>query len=288
MDPAGVLINSLSHEHGSVVRCKRELDTSDGIIATKLLTHRADCDMENNRQLDVLSGEKMSYCAIDEGVGSLLEPLRKTCPVSMRPLESSSYQLAAALGMPLPGCCSVFAVMTQEVPAAVHCPAGLGAAGAEGGRPGDAGPDDSCEPRARQWSAGSGEEFQRSAENARCDVHDRRRGGHPHLLDTQNRKQPRGRWPWNNGLGKKRFGRVQGVRGQKRLQHAVARQSEAQLSMMAVVLWAMPAVLEAHDSTQPSLARRRLSAGTEPHRREGCSPVGAWFWRSRAGQGQQS
>lgn len=58
---------------------------SDGIEATKLLTHRVDCDQQNTLRLEALQGETVGYVAVDEGFGSLLEQLRNICPVRFRP-----------------------------------------------------------------------------------------------------------------------------------------------------------------------------------------------------------
>jgi hypothetical protein len=64
-------------------RCQRDLDDSDGIIATKLQTHRADCEEQNKAELDALPGESVSYTAQDDGLGTLMEQLSVSCPVRL-------------------------------------------------------------------------------------------------------------------------------------------------------------------------------------------------------------
>lgn len=62
-------------------RCSGELDTSDGIVATKLQTHRADCEEQNQRELERLPGESVSYLAMDDGLGNMMDQLSGSCPV---------------------------------------------------------------------------------------------------------------------------------------------------------------------------------------------------------------
>mmetsp|Transcript_45478 Transcript_45478/g.116363 ORF Transcript_45478/g.116363 Transcript_45478/m.116363 type:complete len:587 (-) Transcript_45478:404-2164(-) len=65
-------------------RCSGELDTSDGIVATKLQTHRADCEEQNQRELERLPGESVSYLAMDDGLGNMMDQLSGSCPAKSR------------------------------------------------------------------------------------------------------------------------------------------------------------------------------------------------------------
>lgn len=59
----------------------RRLATADGIVATRLFTHKADCATLNEEQLNALSGEKVTFRASDTGRDdAALSQLRASCP----------------------------------------------------------------------------------------------------------------------------------------------------------------------------------------------------------------
>ncbi|KAK9823557.1 hypothetical protein WJX72_003730 [[Myrmecia] bisecta] len=58
-------------------RCSRELDTSDGILPTKLYTHREDVDLINKQQLEALSSEAVRFACMDAGSTDIL---KTACP----------------------------------------------------------------------------------------------------------------------------------------------------------------------------------------------------------------
>jgi ATP-dependent DNA helicase PIF1 len=59
---------------------QRSLDCSDGILPTKIFTHRKDVDELNKTELDHLSGQTMNFEAIDSGEASYLAVLQSHCP----------------------------------------------------------------------------------------------------------------------------------------------------------------------------------------------------------------
>lgn len=59
--------------------CSRPLNVDDGILPTKIYTHRVDVDSINSKELDALPGRVSVYHARDSGDGGILD---LSCPVS--------------------------------------------------------------------------------------------------------------------------------------------------------------------------------------------------------------
>lgn len=59
---------------------QRSLDSSDGILPTKIFTHRKDVDELNKTELDRLPGQTVNFEAIDSGEASYLAVLQSHCP----------------------------------------------------------------------------------------------------------------------------------------------------------------------------------------------------------------
>jgi len=59
---------------------RKELDSSDGILPTKIFTHRRDVDNLNNLELKKLTGEMRTYRAIDDGEKTYVQMLQNHCP----------------------------------------------------------------------------------------------------------------------------------------------------------------------------------------------------------------
>ncbi|DBA78175.1 hypothetical protein WJX79_002289 [Trebouxia sp. C0005] len=71
-NPKGSLVEQLQG------RCGQALDTSDGILPTKLYTHREDVDLVNSHQLQALPAQPVRYVAQDSGPSTDL--LKTACP----------------------------------------------------------------------------------------------------------------------------------------------------------------------------------------------------------------
>jgi hypothetical protein len=58
----------------------RQLDCSDGILPTRIYTHRRDVDMLNSSELAKLPGEEYSFQAVDTGESSFINLIKSHCP----------------------------------------------------------------------------------------------------------------------------------------------------------------------------------------------------------------
>jgi ATP-dependent DNA helicase PIF1 len=58
----------------------RKLDSSDGILPTRIFTHRKDVDTLNAKELQQLRGDSVEYKAVDSGEPQYLRSLQMNCP----------------------------------------------------------------------------------------------------------------------------------------------------------------------------------------------------------------
>ena len=62
----------------------RQLDCTDGILPTKIFTHKEDVDAINSKELALLQGEEREYIAIDSGDDAFIKSLQSNCPARGR------------------------------------------------------------------------------------------------------------------------------------------------------------------------------------------------------------
>ena len=62
----------------------KRLDCTDGILPTKIFTHKEDVDAINSKELSMLQGEEHEYTAIDSGDDVFVRSLQNNCPARTR------------------------------------------------------------------------------------------------------------------------------------------------------------------------------------------------------------
>lgn len=95
----------LTIEHDAMLqsRLNVKLSTDNGILPTRLYTHRADVDTENNKRLEQLDGRELVFLAKDTGKGAPLETLQKNCmaPATLKLRVGAQVMLLKNLQPPL-------------------------------------------------------------------------------------------------------------------------------------------------------------------------------------------